>query len=74
MSYSWKHDEDDNEYWKGLSLLHSLVKYCVFGELILSFLIIVLLFHDYKQTYNVNLNPLNFDYSLNKNEEHIMNY
>ena len=75
MSFSWKHDEDDNnEYWKGLSTLHCLIKYCAFGEIILSLIIIVLLFHDYKQTYNVNLNPLNFNYSLNKNEDHMMNY
>ena len=62
MSFVWSHDENDTEYWSALSTLHGLVRYAVFGEIILTCTIIVLLFIDYKQTYGNNLNPLNLNY------------
>jgi hypothetical protein len=73
MGFVWSHDKDESEYWKGLSTLHSLIRYAVYGETILTAFIIGLLFLDYKDTYKVNLNPLNFNYD-NKNNEQMMNY
>ena len=73
MRFVWSHDKDDSEYWKGLSTLHSLIRYGVYGELIISATIICLLFLDYKDRYRVNLNPLNFNYE-NKSNEQMMNY
>ena len=71
-AFVWSHDNDDTEYWKGLTTLHSLVTYGVYGEIILSCIIIGLLFLDYKQTYGNNLNPLNLNYENKKDE--MMNY
>ena len=72
ISFVWSHDKGDTDYWKGLSTLHSLIRYAVYGEIILSAIVIVLLFIDYKQTYGNNLNPLNLNYESKKDE--IMNY
>ena len=64
MSFVWSHDDkEDTEYWKGLTTLHGLIKYSVYGEIIISCGIICLLFVDYKQTYGNNLNPLNLNYA-----------
>ena len=63
INFVWSHDKNDTEYWAGLSTLHSLIKYVVFGEIALSATIIGLLFIDYKQTYGNNLNPLSLSYS-----------
>ena len=74
MSFVWSHDDkNDTEYWAGLSTLHSLIKYVVFGEIALSATIIGLLFIDYKQTYGNNLNPLSLSYE-NKSNEPMINY
>ena len=73
MSFVWSHDKDDTEYWKGLTTLHGLIRYAVYGEIILSGTIICLLFLDYKQTYGNNLNPLNLNYESKKDEQ-MMNY
>ena len=73
INFVWSHDKDDNDYWAGLSTLHSLIKFSVYGEMILSATIIGLLFVDYKQTYGNNLNPLSLSYE-NKNNEQMMNY
>ena len=73
MGFVWSHDKDESEYWKGLSTLHSLIRFAVYGETLLTAVIIGLLFLDYKDTYKVNLNPLNFNYD-NKNNEQMMNY
>ena len=60
MSFVWSHDDkEDTEYWKGLTNLHALIRYSVYGEIIISCAIICLLFIDYKKTYGNNLNPLN---------------
>ena len=72
MSFVWSHDENDTEYWKGLTNLHGLIRYGVYGEILLSGAIICLLFLDYKQTYGNNLNPLNLNYESKKDE--MMNY
>ena len=41
MSFVWEHDEaNDSEYWKELTTLHGLIRYGVYGELILSCVII----------------------------------
>ena len=68
IGFVWEHDEKDNEYWKELSGLHSLVRYGVIGELLLSCTIVILLFLDYRQVYGKLLNPLDFNYQ-NKNDE-----
>ena len=73
INFVWSHDKDDNDYWASLSTLHSLIKFSVYGEMILSATIIGLLFVDYKQTYGNNLNPLSLSYE-NKNNEHMINY
>ena len=73
MSFVWEHGENDSDYWKSLSGMHSLVRYAVYGELLLTLSIIGLLFYYYQVKYSVKLNPLNFNYNL-KNNEHIMNY
>ena len=73
ISFVWSHDKDDTEYWAGLSTLHSIIKYAVYGEIALTVTIIVILFLDYKQTYGNNLNPLNLNYD-NKKDEQILNY
>ena len=70
INFVWSHDKD---YWAGLSTLHSIIKFSVYGEMILSATIIGLLFVDYKQTYGNNLNPLSLSYE-NKNNEQMMNY
>ena len=72
ISFVWSHDKGDTEYWEGLSTLHFLIRYAVYGEIILSAIVIVLLFLDYKQTYGNNLNPLNLNYENKKDE--MMNY
>ena len=73
MSFVWSHDKNDNQYWAGLSTLHSIIKFIVFGEIALTAAIIGILFIDYKQTYGNNLNPLNLNYD-NKANEQMMNY
>ena len=73
MSFVWSHGKDDTEYWSGLSTLHSLIRYAVYGEIILSAVIVGLLFLDYKQTYGNNLNPLNLNYE-NKKDEQMLNF
>ena len=73
MRFVWSHDKDDTDYWKGLVTLHGLIRYVVYGEILLTLSIIGLLFFDYKQTYGNNLNPLNLNYN-NKRDEQIMNY
>ena len=72
MSFVWSHDENDTQYWKGLTTLHKWIRYGVYGEIILSGTIICLLFLDYKQTYGNNLNPLNLNYESKKDD--MMNY
>ena len=74
MRFVWSHDDKENiEYWKGLTTIHGLIKYSVYGEIIISCGIICLLFVDYKQTYGNNLNPLNLNYESKKDEQ-MMNY
>ena len=73
INFVWSHDKNDTEYWAGLSTLHSLIKYAVYGEALLTAIIIGLLFLDYKQTYGNNLNPLSLSYE-NKNSDQILNY
>ena len=73
MGFVWEHDNKDSEYWKELITLHSLIKYCVWGELLLSFGIICLLFIDYRETYGKNLNPIDFNYE-NKKTEPMINF
>ena len=73
MRFVWSHDEDDTDYWKGLASLHGLIRYVVYGEILLTLCIIGLLFFDYKQTYGNNLNPLNLNYD-NKRDDQMMNY
>ena len=68
MGFVWSHDKDDSEYWKELSTLHSLVRWGVWGELILSCVIIGLLFIDYKESYGNFLNPLSLNYENKKND------
>ena len=68
MGFVWSHDKDDSEYWKELSTLHSLVRWGVWGELILSCVIIGLLFIDYKERYGNFLNPLSLNYENKKND------
>jgi hypothetical protein len=67
MGFVWSHDKDDSEYWNELSTLHSLVRYGVWAELLLSCSIIGLLFVDYKQSYGNYLNPISLNYE-NKNK------
>ena len=62
MRFVWSHDNDDSEYWKELTTMHSLVRFGVWGELLLSCIIIGILFFDYKQVYGKNLNPLDLNY------------
>ena len=45
----------------------------MYGEIVLTVTIIVILFLDYKQTYGNNLNPLSLSYE-NKSNEQMMNY
>ena len=73
INFVWSHDKNDTEYWAGLSTLHSLIKFAVYGEALLTATIIGLLFLDYKQTYGNNLNPLSLSYE-NKNSDQILNY
>ena len=73
INFVWSHDKNDTEYWAGLSTLHSLIKFAVYGEALLTAIIIGLLFLDYKQTYGNNLNPLSLSYE-NKNSDQILNY
>ena len=73
INFIWSHDKNDTEYWAGLSTLHSLIKFAVYGEALLTGIIIGLLFLDYKQTYGNNLNPLSLSYE-NKNSDQILNY
>ena len=74
MSFVWEHDEaNDSEYWKELTNLHGLIRYGVYGELILSCVIIGILFIDYKQIYGKNLNPLDLNYE-SKNIDPMINY
>ena len=73
MSFVWSHDDSDSEYWKELTTIHSLVKLGVWGELLLSCAIIVILFWDYKQVYGKNLNPIDFNYE-SKNDEPMINF
>ena len=72
MGFVWEHDEKESEYWKELTSLHNLVTYGVWGEVLLSCAIEVLLFLDYKDNYGKYLNPLQFDYE-NKNNNPMMN-
>ena len=74
MSFVWEHDEaNDSEYWKELTTLHGLIRYGVYGEIILSCVIIGILFIDYKQIYGKNLNPLDLNYE-SKNIDPMINY
>ena len=74
MSFVWEHDEaNDSVYWKELTTLHGLIRYGVYGELILSCVIIGILFIDYKQIYGKNLNPLDLNYE-SKNIDPMINY
>ena len=73
MSFIWSHNENDSEYWKELTTMHSLVKFGVWGELLLSCTIIVILFVDYKQVYGKNLNPIDLNYET-KNDESMINF
>ena len=73
MSFVWEHDNEDSEYWKELSNLHGIIKYGVWGELLLSFAIVVILFLDYKEIYGKNLNPLDLNYE-SKNNDPIINF
>ena len=68
MGFVWTHDKDDSEYWKELSTLHSLVRWGVWAELLLSCGIIGLLFFDYKESYGSYLNPLSLNYDNKKND------
>ena len=73
MSFVWEHDNEDSEYWKELSNLHGIIKYGVWGELLLSCVIVVILFLDYKEIYGKNLNPLDLNYE-SKNNDPIINF
>ena len=73
MSFVWSHDDSDSEYWKELTTMHGLVKLGVWGELLLSCAIIVILFLDYKQVYGKNLNPIDLNYESKSNDP-MMNY
>ena len=73
MSFVWSHYDSDSEYWKELTTIHSLVKLGVWGELLLSCAIIVILFWDYKQVYGKNLNPIDFNYE-SKNDDPMINF
>ena len=73
MSFVWSHDDSDSEYWKELTTMHGLVKLGVWGELLLSCAIIVILFLDYKQVYGKNLNPIDFNYE-SKNDDPMINF
>ena len=73
MSFVWTHDENDSEYWKELSTMHSLVRIGVWGELLLSCTIIGILFIDYRQEYGKILNPIDLNYE-SKNNELMNNY
>ena len=73
MGLVWTHDENDSEYWKELSTLHYIVRYGVWGELLLSCTITGILFYEYKQTYGSYLNPLDLNYE-SKNNDPILNY
>ena len=73
MGFVWEHDKEDSEYWKELTTLHGLIKYCVWGELLLSCGVICLLFIDYRETYGKNLNPIDFNYE-NKKTESMINF
>ena len=72
MNFAWEHDNEDSEYWKELSNLHGIIKYGVWGELLLSCTIVILLFLDYKEIYGKNLNPLDLNYE-SKNVEPMLN-
>ena len=72
MGFVWSHDDNDSEYWKELSTLHNLIKYGVWGELLLSCAITSILFLDYKQIYGSYLNPLDLNYE-SKNNDPILN-
>ena len=69
MSFVWQHGDGDSDYWKGLSGMHSLIRYGVYVELILSSSIIGILFYYYQATFKVKLKPLDFNYNLNNNDE-----
>ena len=69
ISFVWSHGPNDTEYWNGLSTLHILIRYGVYGEIILSCIILCLLFLDYKQTYGNNLNPFNLNYESKRDEQ-----
>ena len=69
MSFVWTHENNDSDYWKGLSTMHSMVRCAVYGELILSTSIIGILFYYYYQRFKVRLNPLDFNYNMKNNEE-----
>ena len=73
MSFVWSHDDSDSEYWKELTTLHGLVKFGVWGELLLSSAIIVILFFDYKEAYGKIINPLDFNYE-SKNDDPMINF
>ncbi len=73
MKFVWSHDNNDSEYWKELSTMHSLVRWGVWGELLLSCSIIVILFIDYKEVYGKNLNPIDLNYE-NKSNDPMINY
>ena len=72
MGFVWSHYYNDSEYWKELSTLHNLIKYGVWGELLLSCAITSILFLDYKQIYGSYLNPLDLNYE-SKNNDPILN-
>ena len=73
MKFVWSHDDTDSEYWKELITMHNLVRWGVWGELLLSCTIIVILFIDYKQVYGKNLNPIDLNYESKSNDP-MMNY
>ena len=72
MGFVWSHDENDSEYWKELTTMHSLVRLGVWGELLLSITIICILGIDYKQSYGKWLNPTDLNYESKNNE--MINY
>ena len=71
MSSVWSHSKDKNnniKYWSSIKLIHNLVYYLVFVEIVFKCYIIYLIYSNYKKTYSNTSNLANLKYMLDSKE------
>lgn len=54
MSFAWKHNSDDSDYWRSLSWMHGMVYFLSFFEMIAKGIAIFFLVNEYKLKNNLS--------------------